>query len=259
MNLSWGVGMFQFKDPHFRYEPYPIGVIKPLMDEAAYKEMVESYPPVDLFMHLPKVGHKYVLSEKFNGENYQRFILETPFWRRLHAWIKSDDFIDTVDRMLCEQHIDLGLSRVHISEVKKWRRIWKEIKRGRFPRIPPGLRARFEFSMLPADGGHILPHTDAPKKLITLIVSAMQEGEWNPEFGGATEVNRTKDKDDAFNWLNKNVPFEKVEMLDRFDFAPNQCVAFIKTFNSLHCVRPMQGKGSDVMRKTLTINIERDE
>ena len=251
--------MFQFKDAEFRYEPYPIGIITPLMDQELYQEMVASYPPVELFMHLDKVGHKYVLSEKFNGENYHRFIQETPFWRKLHAWIKSDDFIGSVDRMLQEQHIDLGLSRVNISEKKKWKRIWTEIKRGRFPRIPPGLRARFEFSMLPADGGHILPHTDTPKKMITLIVSAMQEGEWDPAFGGGTEVNRTKDNHDAFNWLNKNVPFEDIDVLDTYEFAPNQCVVFVKTFNSLHCVRPMQGAGSKVMRKTLTINIERDE
>ncbi len=251
--------MFQFEHAEFRYEPFPIGVIRPLMDEASYREMVESYPPKDLFVHLPKVGHKYTLSEKFNAETYQRFVEETPFWRRLRAWIKSPDFVESVDRMLCQQHIDLGLSKLNVSEAKKWRIAWKEIKRGRFPRLPPGLRARFEFSMLPADGGHIMPHTDTPKKLITLIVSAMRDGEWDPAFGGGTEVNRTKDKDDAFNWLNKTVPFEKIDVLDVYDFAPNQCVTFVKTFNSLHCVRPMLGKGSDVMRKTLTINIERDE
>ena len=176
--------MFQFDQAEFRYEPFPIGVIKPLMDEAAYREMVESYPPKDLFVHLPKVGHKYTLSEKFNGETYQRFIEETPYWRRLRAWIKSPEFIDSVNRMLCRQHIDLGLSQLNVSEAKKWRIAWKEIRRGRFPRLPPGLRARFEFSMLPADGGHIMPHTDTPKKLITLIVSAMRDGEWDPAFGG---------------------------------------------------------------------------
>jgi hypothetical protein len=33
-------------------------------------------------------------------------------------------------------------------------------------------------------------------------------------------------------------------------------VIFVKTFNSWHSVRPMQGNGSGAMRKTLTINIE---
>ena len=47
-----------------------------------------------------------------------------------------------------------------------------------------------------------------------------------------------------------------MEVLDTFDFTPNQAVVFVKTDNSWHCVRPMKGQGSDAMRKTLTINIE---
>ena len=59
-----------------------------------------------------------------------------------------------------------------------------------------------------------MPHTDTPKKLITPIVSAMRAGEWDPAFGGGTKVNRTNDTDDAFDWLNKTVPFEKIDVLD---------------------------------------------
>ena len=47
-----------------------------------------------------------------------------------------------------------------------------------------------------------------------------------------------------------------MEQIDVFEFEPNQCVVFVKTFNSWHCVRPMQGNGSQAMRRTLTINIE---
>jgi hypothetical protein len=47
-----------------------------------------------------------------------------------------------------------------------------------------------------------------------------------------------------------------MEVLDTFEFTPNQVVVFVKTFNSWHSVRPMTGAGSPLMRKTLTINIE---
>ncbi len=47
-----------------------------------------------------------------------------------------------------------------------------------------------------------------------------------------------------------------MNVLDTFEFTPNQAVVFVKTFNSWHSVRPMQGNGSTAMRKTLTINIE---
>jgi hypothetical protein len=251
--------MLQFGDAEFRREPYPIGLIKSPMADDLYRDLVDNYPPSELFAHLPKVGHKYVLSEKFNADNYHRFVQQTPVWKRLRDYIKSDAFIRAVDTMLRDNFIDLGLSRRSYSGVKILRHAWRDVRRGRLPRIPPGLRARFEFSMLPADGGYILPHTDTPKKLITLIVSTFADGEWDPAFGGGTEVNRAKDPRHAYNWLNENVPFEEVETLQTYEFRPNQCIVFVKTFNSLHCVRPMTGRGSPAMRKTLTINIEQDE
>jgi hypothetical protein len=61
--------------------------------------------------------------------------------------------------------------------------------------------------MLPADVGYILPHTDTPNKLITLMVSTLAEGEWDSALGGGTEVNRPRDRRHAHNWLNARGPF----------------------------------------------------
>jgi hypothetical protein len=46
-----------------------------------------------------------------------------------------------------------------------------------------------------------------------------------------------------------------MEVIDTYEFTPNQAVIFIKTFNSWHSVRPMTGVDSDALRRTLTINI----
>ncbi|MFO1072602.1 MAG: hypothetical protein U1E17_07945 [Geminicoccaceae bacterium] len=35
-----------------------------------------------------------------------------------------------------------------------------------------------------------------------------------------------------------------MEPLETYAFEPNQCVLFVKTFNSWHCVRPMTGQAS---------------
>jgi len=107
-----------------------------------------------------------------------------------------------------------------------------------------------------AAGGHVLPHTDAPAKIVTLIVSMVREGEWDHAFGGGTDVNRPKSNLLSFNQLNRNARFEDMDVLYTFEFTPNQGVIFIKTFNSWHSVRPMTGMNSTAMRKTLTINIE---
>ncbi len=108
-----------------------------------------------------------------------------------------------------------------------------------------------------ADGGHLTPHTDAPTKIVTLIVSMMRPGEWNPTFGGGTDVNVPKDDRLAFNQMNEPARFEDMDVVATYDYAPNQAVVFVKTFNSWHSVPPIRGHGSTALRKTLTINIER--
>ena len=59
-----------------------------------------------------------------------------------------------------------------------------------------------EFSMLPAAGGYVIPHTDERSKIVTIVVSMMQDGEWDPAYGGGTDVNRPKDITRNFNWMN---------------------------------------------------------
>jgi hypothetical protein len=161
--------------------------------------------------------------------------------------------------MLRANYIDLDLEKAHFAGSTVWAWRLKELSQGRWPRGDLSLRSRFEFSMLPADGGYVTPHTDTPRKVITLVVSMVNNGEWDPGFGGGTEVDRSKDYQHAFNWQNEQLSFDEIEPLHTFEFGPNQCVIFVKTFNSLHCVRPMTGIGSQAMRRTLTINIEKQE
>jgi hypothetical protein len=246
--------LFSYDHLQFRYEPFPIGIAKPAIAEDLYRELVASYPPRELFAYLPKVGHKYSLSEKYNGEAYARFIRSSAPWRELHAWIKSDAFVPRVMEVLKTHHIDLG--QKPLSGTKRTLKAVRNLARGRRRPLPPRLSTRFEFSMLPADGGYIMPHTDSPSKIVTLIVSMARDGEWNPAVGGGTDVNRPRDVRLAFNRMNEQAEFDEMEVLDTFEFTPNQVVLFVKTFNSWHSVRPMTGTGSPLMRKTLTINIE---
>lgn len=68
---------------------------------------------------------------------------------------------------------------------------------------------------------------------------------------------KPKDITRSFNYLNKQLEFDEFETIKNFDYYPNQCLVFIKTFNSLHVVRHMKGYNSSLMRKTITINIEK--
>ncbi len=241
---------FDYDHLEFRYEPFPIGCARPLMAPEVYREFLEGYPPLELFANIPKLGNKYSLSERFNPRQYRDLIQSKPPWREFHAWIKSRAFIDGVMAALKARHLDLGYADARKGLGKLAGDLVPWLDGGR-------LSARFEFSMLPAEGGHILPHSDAPSKIVTLIVSMVGEGEWDDSFGGGTDINRPKRAELSYNWMNKQASFDDMEVVDTYEFLPNQAVVFVKTHNSWHSVRPMTGGPGSPMRRTLTINIEK--
>jgi 2OG-Fe(II) oxygenase superfamily len=247
--------LLSFENLQFRYEPFPIGLAAPVMDDDRYRQMLDNFPELQRFTAIEDFGRKYALSEKHNPRYYRALVTENPVWREFYYWIKSPDFIESVLDALEARHIELGVTP-RITLKKHLSRIKSAIRQGRPIRLPRKLRSRFEFSMLPADGGHLLPHTDSPGKIITIVVSMARPGEWDESLGGGTDINRPREPRYQYNYLNQQARFEDVEIIDTFEFRPNQAVVFVKTFNSWHSVRPMTGKGSPLMRRTLTINIE---
>jgi hypothetical protein len=249
-------GLLDFSTLRFRYEPYPIGLGRPAMSRDLYDRLVASFPPIELFAELPKVGYKRVLSEKFNAGAYTSFLSRTPIWREFHQYIGAPAFISSVLDAMRAAGIDLGV-RYPITGRRRLKTAWRDLRRVRWPRFDVDLRARFEFSALPTVGGHVTPHTDSPGKLITLVIS--MEDQWDKALGGGTDVIRPLDPRRNFNWLNDKLEFDEIEVLDTVEFEPNQVVVFTKTFNSWHCVRPMSGSDPSLLRRTLTINIEEDD
>jgi hypothetical protein len=245
---------FNFDTLELRYQPYPIGFAKPVIDEGTYAAMVDAYPPLELFTEFTKVGKKWTLSEKFNGRQYDDYTRKTPIWREFLAWVKSDEFVALTLRSLKDRHIDLGY-KINGSRPKQMMKNLREVLTGHAVHRAAQLRSRFEFSMLPADGGCVIPHTDSPGKIVTLVISMMRPGEWQEGYGGGTEVDRPKDDRKSFNFLNAQAGFDEMQELETYPFTPNQAVVFVKTFNSWHCVRPMTGPAT-ALRKTLTLNIE---
>lgn len=234
----------------FRYEPYPIGIIREIFEPSLYSRLVETFPTVELFHFMQQHGDKWSLSEVNNSDLYHKFLKSNEDWGHLYNEVKSKDFILQVLDALSQSRIDLGLT------VRPSQNFLLELRNRLLGRTHERrLRARFEFSMMRADGGHILPHTDSPQKHITLVVSMVKANEWSQPWGGGTDLMRPLDPSNNFNLLNRYLRFDEVETIGTMPYEPNQCVIFIKTFNSLHAVRPMTGP-RDVMRRTLTINIE---
>jgi hypothetical protein len=249
-----GAAMMRMDRATFLYQPYPIGLIKGVFEPSFYDRLVQTFPVVDLFRFMQYHGDKWSLSEVNNRDRYFAFLSATPEWKRVYDYVKSAGFVRDVLAMLLRHKIDLGLPPAPEAACSApgLRARLRALLGGT---EEPGLGARFEFSMMSAAGGHILPHTDSPQKVITLVMSMLGPGEWDQEWGGGTDLMRPKDPSDNFNFHNRYLGFDQVETIDSMAYEPNQCVIFIKTFNSLHAVRPMRGP-SGVMRRTLTVNIE---
>jgi hypothetical protein len=245
--------VFSFSELRFDYEPFPIGLSTSILAPADYDGLTAAYPDKALFEYKPELGNKYSLSEVNNPDDYERFVGANPLWSRFRSYIKSDSFITEVFKALAGQNIDLAIGRYKVSSKKSFRSrssiLNRLIKR-------PELSARFEFSMMSGDGGYILPHTDSANKIVTLVVSMMRPGEWNPAWGGGTEIVWPLDSRLSFNRANRYLAFDQVKVLKEWELAPNQCVVFVKTFNSWHAVSPMRGGPAAPLRRTLTINIE---
>ena len=245
--------LFSFQNAQFRYDPYPIGLAPRLLPPDLYADLVRTWPPTELFKFMEYLGNKYSLSQLNHPHQYRSYVRSHAGWREVHRYVKSRAFIHQILEMLYDRHIDLGLGGKWLSAARKGPlsvvdrlKLWVRSRR---------LSARFEFSMLPADGGHIKPHTDDPRKVVTLVVSMLPDGEWNPSYGGGTEILRPRDITRNYNFMNRYLEFEDVETLGSFPFEPNQAVIFVKTFNSLHAVHPIRGP-QGLLRKTLTINLE---
>lgn len=234
---------------HFEYEPYPIGIIRNIFEPSLYERLVETFPPVELFHFMHYHGDKWSLSEINNPALYYKFLRSNSDWNRLYSEVKSKEFIAQVLDALAQSKIDLGLASASGGG------LLSRLRNKVLGRKSSEVRARFEFSMMRAGGGHILPHTDSPQKHITLVIGMVRPGEWDQAWGGGTELMRPLDPSDNFNLLNRYLRFDQVETIETMAYEPNQCVIFIKTFNSLHAVKPMAGP-KDVMRRTLTVNIE---
>jgi hypothetical protein len=242
---------FHYENARFDYEPFPICYIPDFIDAGMYRELQQSYPPIELFQFKEYLGNKYSLGEKGHYRQYKDFLKKNEAWREFYNIIKSRRFVEDLIELSHQRNIDLGIKDFDFITERKvdTRTLWQRARNRR------AIRSRFEFSIMRASGGHILPHADAPQKLITLVLSFIDKGEWKDEWGGGTDVVLPKDRSKIYNHMNKQMPFSEVEHIKTFPFNENQAVMFIKTYNSWHSVTPMTGPESG-LRKTVTINIE---
>jgi hypothetical protein len=224
--------MFNWENVVVRHEPFTVFYIRDLLQPSFYHELAETFPLLSHFRYRETLGNKYLLTET-DGEFYEDFVNAYPAWQRFHTEIKSINFREQV----------LSFVRSHMSE---------GIKDGD---RAESFTSRFEFSALPTNGGSQRPHTDSPRKVVTLVLSLMKDGEWHPCWGGGTSICTPKDKSLYSNYSNQYLDFDDVEVIDTFPFLPNGCVMFVKTDVSWHCVSPINLPADTPIRKTVAISL----
>ncbi|WP_420347750.1 2OG-Fe(II) oxygenase [Pelagibius sp.] len=246
--------MLNFESMEFDYDPYPVGLARGALDPDIYRELIDTFPEDSVFVPQEFHGIKYSLSRLNNKAGYFEHLRRNAAWGRFYDYINSERFISDTMAMLKAHNVDLGLA--NLSWKKRAIKRFKALKKGNPQPHIPRLRSRFEFSSMPVTGGNIRPHTDHTSKVVTMVIPMLHEDEWKEEYGGGTSVIWPKDRSRSFNLVNGYLDFDEVDCLRTYPFEPNQCLVFVKTYNSWHAVWPMTGNDPKVLRRTLTINIE---
>jgi hypothetical protein len=224
--------MFNWDNVSIRHQPYTVFYIRDLVDPGFYRQLAGEFPVLTRFRHRENLGNKYLLTEA-EGRAYYDFVETHPQWQEFYSEIKSINFREQV----------LFFLRSHMKDALT------------DDQVADSFTSRFEFSALPTNGGSQRPHTDSPRKVVTLVLSLMKEGEWNPGWGGGTTICQPKDKTLHSNYANEYLSFDDIEVIDTLPFVPNACVMFVKTAVSWHCVTPINLPRKSPMRKTVAISL----
>jgi hypothetical protein len=222
--------LLRFDDLRVETDPYPVGVSTNVLPPDLYAELARTFPPADKFQASTKRNKKLTLSEFSQAAEYHAVMATHPCWQRFHAYIKSPQFIARM----------LTLTKTQGMPVAD-------------PPEPGGFSSRFEFSLLPADGGCLLPHTDIAEKAITVVLGfRSQPDDWNDDWGGGTLILEPKAGVIAEDYT---APLELFHVRRTMPYHSNQAVVFVKSATSWHAVGPLTGPAGP-MRRTVTINIE---
>jgi hypothetical protein len=224
-------------------EPFPYFYIDDYLPSDIFQAARQSFPigeKTDRYNN-----KKQVFSLHRNPEAVARFIAETDVWFDLTRFFDSERFISDLNRFLRP-----ALRKARgLEGLRRWRR------RDRQTLVPVAdvpVTFGYEFSIL-EDGAYLEPHTDAPAKLVSLLLY-FADDDWRPEFGGTTDVCRAKNPAQDRNWMNRSLGFGETETVFSSAFKPNRLFGFIKSENSLHSVSPL-ACGPDRKRLSFNFNV----
>lgn len=221
--------MLNFEHIQFLSDPYPIGFAAPVMDDAVYHEMANSFPSLDRCKVVNSSLRKstYVLADHPDPKPFFDYVAEYPIWTQWDKYIRGPQFLSQVRQVIKQ----LGV---------------------KVPLLQKKCYPRWTFTVL-GHGACLPPHTDAACKIVTLALSMRHHSErWEPSWKGSTDVLKSKDPTQVHPYPGR---FEDFDVVHRYPYGFNQCVMFIKSDTSWHSVGPWEAPHGQ-LRKAVIVNIE---
>jgi hypothetical protein len=250
--------MIHYDDVSFRYDPWPFGVAKNLFTPDLYDELSRTFPSSSLFQLDAEVGRRRLTLDGYRSPRvFNHFFKTNRAWGELRRYAESRDFLMQFLTMLADHGIDFGDPGWETGTSRRLLRFARALRRGAVRGGLARFRVELVLVILPADGGYLLPHTDAEPKAANIAVSMAGPGEWDSALGGSTDLVWPTDPRNVFSLGARRLAFDEVRVLERVAYTPNQAVIVVKTYNSWHSVGPMHCAGSRALRKTLNFNILR--
>ena len=202
---------------HVTHDPFCFFYVDDYLPVALYESLLESFPAESNYDYTDdgKLGFR----SSVEPNAVARFAAEHPAWQALIDFFCSDVFLNDARKTFEEDLI--------VARGLAGRRRWINCNRREAPgnwlryQLEEPMRSTFQFSLLPSDAA-VVPHADAPRKLISLLLY-FRDPEWQDAYGGGTEFYVPLDARRARRWSHtQRIPFEEFKSIGESAFEGNR-------------------------------------
>ena len=236
---------------HITHDPFCFFYLDDYLPADFYQSLLQSFPNDEHYRY--DSGGKLGFRSSVDADAVENFCAHHPQWRALVDFFGSDAFLNDIRETFRQ-----GLFK---ARGLPGLRTWTNCTRREVPhnwlayQFREPVRTSFQFSLLPR-GAEVVPHADAPRKLVSLLLY-LRDPEWEDSWGGGTEFYVPLDPRRARRWgRTERIPFEEFKRIDTTAFVGNRLAGFVRSDRSYHGVRPVSCPPG-MARKALLINVKR--
>jgi hypothetical protein len=232
-------------------DPFCFFCVDDYLPRDLYESLLESFPEGSSYSYNAEGKMGFRSSE--DPEEIARFGAAHPEWQQLVDFFGSDEFVYDAKATLADGLV----SARGLPGRKPWLNCTHRDVPGNWLRyqLQEPVRTTHQFSLLPS-GGAVRPHSDAPRKLVSLLLY-FRDSDWQDAWGGGTEFYVPLDPEKARRWRpTDRIPFDEFEVVATSEFRGNRLAGFVRSHDSYHGVQP-PGCPPEATRKALLINIKR--